>query len=86
MLRGQCEAELDCYRESRSRVLLNYRYSKEHKFRPAASPIITETLKDGRIRIRGAEPSMSSTATPKPTPTKRKRKARSKSRNKKAKA
>ncbi|KDQ10961.1 hypothetical protein BOTBODRAFT_35729 [Botryobasidium botryosum FD-172 SS1] len=29
------------------------RYSKEHKYRPAASPIITETLKDGRIRIRG---------------------------------
>jgi len=29
------------------------RYSREHKYRPAASPIITETLKDGRIRIRG---------------------------------
>lgn len=32
------------------------RYSKEYKFRPAASPIITEQLKDGRTRIRGAEP------------------------------
>ncbi|KIJ48781.1 hypothetical protein M422DRAFT_161909 [Sphaerobolus stellatus SS14] len=30
------------------------RYSKEFKYRPAASPIITERLKDGRIRIRGA--------------------------------
>ncbi|KAF8481460.1 hypothetical protein JB92DRAFT_2800349 [Gautieria morchelliformis] len=30
------------------------RYSREHKYRPAASPIITETLKDGRIRLRGA--------------------------------
>ncbi|KAH7333584.1 hypothetical protein B0J17DRAFT_675989 [Rhizoctonia solani] len=29
------------------------RYSHEYKFRPAASPIITEKLKDGRIRIRG---------------------------------
>ncbi|KAF8604321.1 hypothetical protein BDV93DRAFT_440667 [Ceratobasidium sp. AG-I] len=29
------------------------RYSEKHRFRPAASPIITEKLKDGRIRIRG---------------------------------
>ena len=40
------------------------RYSKEHKFRPAASPIITETLRDGRVRIRGAAP----TITPEPEP------------------
>ncbi len=39
------------------------RYSKEHKYRPAASPIITETLRDGRIRLRGAIPP---TATPTP--------------------
>ncbi|KAI0075997.1 hypothetical protein K474DRAFT_1583626, partial [Panus rudis PR-1116 ss-1] len=32
------------------------RYSKEYKFRPAASPIITERLKDGRVRVRGAQP------------------------------
>lgn len=32
------------------------RYSDEFKYRPAASPVITETLKDGRIRIRGANP------------------------------
>ncbi|EDR00908.1 uncharacterized protein LACBIDRAFT_333774 [Laccaria bicolor S238N-H82] len=32
------------------------RYSREFKFRPAASPIITETLKDGRMRLRGATP------------------------------
>jgi hypothetical protein len=30
------------------------RYSDEHKYRPAASPVITETLRDGRIRLRGA--------------------------------
>ncbi|EGO03183.1 hypothetical protein SERLA73DRAFT_129437 [Serpula lacrymans var. lacrymans S7.3] len=34
------------------------RYSKEHKYRPAASPIITERLKDGRVRLRGAHPSL----------------------------
>jgi hypothetical protein len=33
---------------------LNVRYSEEFKYRPAASPVITETLKDGRLRIRGA--------------------------------
>jgi len=40
------------------RVLTTFprRYSKQHKFRPAASPIVTETLKDGRTRIRGAAP------------------------------
>ncbi|KAJ7446957.1 hypothetical protein FB451DRAFT_1148131 [Mycena latifolia] len=43
------------------------RYSKEFKYRPAASPILTETLKDGRLRVRGAGPT--STATPTPTPT-----------------
>jgi len=41
------------------------RYSKDHKFRPAASPVITRTLKDGRIRIHGAGP----TATPAPVST-----------------
>lgn len=29
-------------------------YSDEFKYRPAASPVITEHLKDGRIRLRGA--------------------------------
>ncbi|KAJ6479562.1 hypothetical protein C8R45DRAFT_793729, partial [Mycena sanguinolenta] len=42
-------------------------YSKEYKYRPAASPIITETLKDGRLRGYGAAPTTSAT----PTPTKR---------------
>ena len=46
-----------------------HRYSKEHKFRPAASPIITETLKDGRTRIRGAQPVYVATETPTPRPT-----------------
>ncbi|KAF9218836.1 hypothetical protein BS17DRAFT_719406 [Gyrodon lividus] len=32
------------------------RYSKEFKYRPAASPIITERLKDGKVRLRGAYP------------------------------
>ncbi|KAI0298608.1 hypothetical protein BC826DRAFT_907014 [Russula brevipes] len=32
------------------------RYSKQHKFRPAASPIIYETLGDGKTRVRGAAP------------------------------
>lgn len=40
----------------RSKVVYANRYSEEFKYRPAASPIITETLKDGRTRIRGAEP------------------------------
>jgi len=31
-------------------------YSEEFKYRPAASPVITEYLKDGRIRLRGASP------------------------------
>ncbi|PPQ92063.1 hypothetical protein CVT25_007309 [Psilocybe cyanescens] len=47
------------------KVIHASRYSKEHKFRPAASPIITETLKDGRIRLRGALPEP--TEAPKPT-------------------
>jgi len=33
------------------------RYSKQHKYRPAASPIVYEKLKDGRTRVRGAAPS-----------------------------
>ncbi|KAK1227738.1 hypothetical protein PQX77_009248 [Marasmius sp. AFHP31] len=48
------------------------RYSKEFKYRPAASPIITETMKDGRLRVRGAEPTTST--APKPTPVVKKRK------------
>lgn len=34
------------------------RYSKDFKFRPAASPVITEKLQDGRTRVRGAAPTM----------------------------
>lgn len=44
--------------------LVHYRYSKDHKFRPAASPVITETLRDGRVRVRGAHPTP--TELPKP--------------------
>ena len=32
------------------------RYNEEFKYRPAASPVITEYLKDGRMRLRGATP------------------------------
>ncbi|KAJ6623644.1 hypothetical protein B0H10DRAFT_2008995 [Mycena sp. CBHHK59/15] len=49
------------------KVIHASRYSREHKYRPAASPIITETLKDGRLRIRGAAPTTSVTPTPTPT-------------------
>jgi hypothetical protein len=35
---------------------LSKRYSKDYKFRPAASPVVTEHLKDGRMRLRGALP------------------------------
>jgi hypothetical protein len=31
-----------------------FRYSEEYKYRPASSPVITEYLKDGRMRLRGA--------------------------------
>jgi hypothetical protein len=36
------------------------RYSKQHKYRPAASPVIYENLKDGKTRVRGAAPSLRS--------------------------
>lgn len=36
---------------------LRQRYSKQHKYRPAASPVVYEKLKDGRMRVRGAPPS-----------------------------
>lgn len=50
---------MECYKH-----LLSPRYSKDYKFRPAASPIITETLKDGRVRLRGALPTPTETTTP----------------------
>ncbi|KAJ7190792.1 hypothetical protein GGX14DRAFT_310256, partial [Mycena pura] len=42
--------------KSKPKVVYASRYSKEYKYRPAASPIITEALKDGRVRVRGAAP------------------------------
>ncbi|KAF8883495.1 hypothetical protein CPB84DRAFT_1626229, partial [Gymnopilus junonius] len=51
-------------RKKDSKVIYASRYSKDHKFRPAASPVITETLKDGRIRIRGALPTPTDSPTP----------------------
>ncbi|KAJ7602300.1 hypothetical protein DFH06DRAFT_910017, partial [Mycena polygramma] len=44
------------HRAGGTKVVHANRYSKEYKYRPAASPIITETLKDGRLRVRGAAP------------------------------
>ncbi|KAJ7442962.1 hypothetical protein FB451DRAFT_95543 [Mycena latifolia] len=55
------------------KVVYANRYSNEFKFRPAASPIITETLKDGRKRVRGAAPTTSKPPLPKPTKSKTKK-------------
>lgn len=55
-----------------------YRYSEEFKFRPAASPIITETLRDGRTRLRGAEPTTRAMALAHETPQARNKKGKKK--------
>jgi len=39
-----------------AKVIHAKRYSQEYQFRPAASPVVTERLKDGRVRLRGAQP------------------------------
>ncbi|KAL1749255.1 putative phosphatase regulatory subunit-domain-containing protein [Schizophyllum fasciatum] len=69
------------------KIIYASRYSEEYKYRPAASPIITETLRDGRLRIRGAAPTTSVTPTPtataKPKST-RKRRGRKRSKAKKS--
>ncbi|KAK7007601.1 hypothetical protein R3P38DRAFT_3028202, partial [Favolaschia claudopus] len=62
--------QLKAARPGKPKVVYANRYSKEFKFRPAASPIITETLKDGRLRVRGGAPT---TAVPKPTARRRTR-------------
>ncbi|KAG6917763.1 hypothetical protein DXG01_001168 [Tephrocybe rancida] len=62
-----------------ARIVYANRYSKEHKFRPAASPIITETMKDGRVRIRGAAP----TAAPETTKAAKVKTRKGKTRGKK---
>ncbi|KAK1235516.1 hypothetical protein PQX77_001253 [Marasmius sp. AFHP31] len=49
------------------------RYSKEFKYRPAASPIVSKTMKDGRLRVRGAEPTTSTAPKPAPAVKKKKR-------------
>ncbi|KAL9710046.1 hypothetical protein Ac2012v2_007108 [Leucoagaricus gongylophorus] len=60
-------------RDKKHDVIYASRYSKEHKFRPAASPVITETLKDGRTRLRGSYPTPTTTATPLSTAGSKKR-------------
>ncbi|KLO17800.1 hypothetical protein SCHPADRAFT_994134 [Schizopora paradoxa] len=62
------------------------RYSKDFKYRPAASPVITETLKDGRTRLRGAHFTVASTPSPKPKPTKPTTKRRKGKKGKKGRA
>ncbi|TDL25655.1 hypothetical protein BD410DRAFT_603295 [Rickenella mellea] len=44
--------------DDRQQVIHASRYSKDHKFRPAASPVVTERLKDGKVRLRGGHPAM----------------------------
>ncbi|TFK28288.1 hypothetical protein FA15DRAFT_584624 [Coprinopsis marcescibilis] len=65
------------WKKKRPQIVYASRYSKEYKYRPAASPIITETLKDGRILLRGATP-LSEEPTPTPAPTRRRRRIRKK--------
>jgi hypothetical protein len=68
------------------------RYSKDFKYRPAASPVITEALPDGKKRLRGARPgdqipipTPTSTPSKERTKTKKDRKDKKKDRKKKAK-
>ncbi|KAJ3799390.1 hypothetical protein GGU11DRAFT_807510 [Lentinula aff. detonsa] len=72
-------------RSKKPQIIYANRYSTEHKYRPAASPIITETLSDGRLRIRGAGPTAIATPTPTPTKTKIKKRKTGKKLGKKAK-
>jgi len=70
-------------------VVYASRYSKDFRYRPAASPIITEALPDGRKRLRGARPG-DDIPVPKPTSTSSKeatknKKDRKKDRKKRAK-
>ncbi|KAI5885399.1 uncharacterized protein SCHCODRAFT_02719058 [Schizophyllum commune H4-8] len=68
-------------------IIYASRYSEEFKYRPAASPIITETLRDGRLRVRGAAPTTSIKPTPTQTATSkpgRKRRGKKRSKAKKS--
>ncbi|KAF8490070.1 hypothetical protein F5888DRAFT_1742999 [Russula emetica] len=47
-------------RAADDKIIHAHRYSKQYKFRPAASPVIYEKLKDGKTRVRGAAPSLRS--------------------------
>ncbi|KAJ7064041.1 hypothetical protein C8F01DRAFT_1367463 [Mycena amicta] len=68
------EAEKTSVPKAKPKVVYANRYSNDFKFRPAASPVITETLKDGRTRVRGAAPTASKPPPPKPTKVKAKSK------------
>ncbi|RPD54840.1 hypothetical protein L226DRAFT_470955 [Lentinus tigrinus ALCF2SS1-7] len=56
LLWGGYKLRLNAIQQTGEKVVHAQRYSKDFKFRPAASPIITEKLKDGRTRLRGAAP------------------------------
>ncbi|KAG8757190.1 hypothetical protein FRC14_002282 [Serendipita sp. 396] len=58
-------------------VIYSSRYSKQYKYRPAASPVVTETLSDGRTKIHGGRPG-DDIPIPKPTPTPSKKPQRKK--------
>ena len=66
---------LSPFKASWIKNLFQNRYSKDYKFRPAASPVITETLKDGRVRLRGALPEPAIPTAPPVAKKKRKPKA-----------
>ncbi|EPQ50382.1 hypothetical protein GLOTRDRAFT_118339 [Gloeophyllum trabeum ATCC 11539] len=68
------------------KVVHAHRYSKEYKFRPAASPVVTETLKDGRVRLRGAQPTFSTTPSAAPKSTKVSKRTKRSKRSKGSKA
>ncbi|KAK0186346.1 hypothetical protein F5146DRAFT_1124166 [Armillaria mellea] len=70
----------------KNKVVYATRYSDQFKFRPAASPIVTETLKGGGTRLRGANPTATSRTTPTSTLEKKKKRRRRSKRNAQAKA
>ncbi|GFZ48616.1 hypothetical protein JCM24511_06364 [Saitozyma sp. JCM 24511] len=54
LLLGWASIRLGSWTTKKPEVIYASRYSDEFKYRPASSPVITEHLPDGRIRLRGA--------------------------------
>ncbi|KAF8896921.1 hypothetical protein CPB85DRAFT_1328504 [Mucidula mucida] len=67
--------------ERKNKVVFAKRYSEQFKFRPAASPIITEALKGGGTKLRGALPTP---VMPEPTQEKKRKRRHSKRKGKKS--